>query len=1356
LAYYNVPVDQLTYLDPHDFDQGLVVDSAQRLSGLGAPNGYGATVWNNVAFADVYYQTRGKNGGLIADQLVPQGRPIPGAANFLIDTTNYLPTGDYDPTNVFGDDEYLWAGFYLSTVNGKTPTVNESEGRTDDTPAPATAIPTNDIGYAYSRVKSTATRPDETFYVNPDRGAWQTGTLYRENDRVQFGGSDYIALRTHTSRNTGVTEPAANSPPDATFWQLSTGPFVAQDHRNSPTSLVDRTAGTPNQDGLIKLRLTPEIVTSGSQASRWNPLEIVNGDFTDIGDLIGFDTRNVPGWSDFGSAPQFDPPEFPVDIIGHNATLNADQPGITHNRLYVPAEAERLVIDLKVTHFSGNDRFEVLLGNTVLVEEEPDLDDVSLFMIDADFVKHRYVIPASLQNQVHDLTLRLTDGGDGAFNAEVKLDNIRFEGYLFEVLAGDVSLIDLGQLLGGNSFALLPPNVLDAGQAIPAKTIDNAEANFADTGRLYFIPDFETDGSSFYFDDDNGAVGDEQLARIRFQVDFGAGLVEKTAVVRVVDGYSQTGDNSVILTGSVGESGINHKLDIYRVQQRLRYFNARGKNDAEVEADGIAGSITKEAIRIFQAATQEDGKGDPAQTTFFVDGRVDLGYRTIRWLNSPVAPFWGETRTALRNRIDFEDEGFGPSWSRRVLERAIADRPELMRISDAEEFGLLNLSEFPDNGPTFHSSPSNKGGNTIDWELDQAALTGPGTGTDPINFSVPFDVNQAALTGAERDVIQDVMAFVTAAQQVGVQVWRVNVGGTGGAPSYERIRESLTALGVPNVQAASGRDKYITVHLLPPQAEFELPQPLQDALLATLSALRDNGSAAILHQTLLQSIMPFVEQSIAESLDLEKMLDLGLHQPTASLFQTNTAPDLHDLQASLSEASVQEDNLLVELTDVQADVDRTGADPMLSLSFTLHGWQLNDINEGGNLPQNAEGSNDNVMNARSSASNLAVAVVLPLEIRIPLDYDAAVDPPTDVKVVPGAVSVQATSVNLRDYDASIGVMPVEVNQGPVVLDGKLELQFTEVDENGELTLEQLNDPFLNDAITATPTVNVLTGTLPIEHTLCSILTPGADPQLTISSLDIFNGLPAIVTSNADLSPLEIFNNLTNIDILGFLNSLTTTLRRISTGLDLPEGLPFVDDALSSLIDVGDMVGDLVNELTTGTDVFFENFQDLLDRLQVILGATAEELNLRCDTATNAVLLDLNLSREYDLPVPLDFGTSLGPLNVAASAEAELFANVEAKLTLGFDFNASTLTPAQYLATPLADLNGNTGVETGAGTDFEIVLPNSVIGFSDVAGELFSFMPASPDKDLYKEELNHLIVSDELKQEFANLGHTLSN
>ncbi len=1359
LAYFNVPVDHVTYLDPHDFDQGLVLDGAQRLDSHAQPASYGAAVWSNVEFADVYYQTRGSNGSSVADEIVPEGRPIPGAVNFFIDASNFLPTSNYEALNVFGDHRYIWEGFYLSTVNGDTPEANEAAEITEDTPAPATAIPTDDIGYAFSRVKNTEPRPDAVFYENTDRGAWTSGELYQEFDRVQFGGMDYIALRTHTARDSGVGEPAANQPPDATFWQLATGPFLEQDHTHSPRYIVDNLTGAPNMTGLLQNRLSVDLVTDASQRPRWNPLEIINGDFEQIGDLIGFQHRRLPGWSDFSTTPLFDPIDLAVDVDLMNATLNTDQPGLTHNWVYIPAEAERLAIDIKVTSFSGNDIFEVLLGDTVLVEEAPDTDDLDLTFINADFMTHRFVVPESMKDTVLNLTVRLNDGGDNAFNAAVAIDNIRFEGYLFEVLAGDVTLVDLGAIAGGSSFSLLPPTVHDAGQVFTAADLDPGESPFTNTGRVYFIPDFNTDGVTITFDDDDATAGNDDFATIRFEVDLGSGPVEKIAHVRVVDGYSTTGDSSVILTGSVGFSGDNHELEVYEVQQRLRYFNARGKNNAEVIADGVNGTVTQDAIRIFQAQTQEDGLGNPANTSFFIDGRVDVNFRTIRWLNSPYAPFWAEVREPLTNRIDFQDEGFAASWTRETIELAVSTRPELKRIGDFEEFGVNNLTEWPDNGPTTHPSPSNKGGNTIDWEIEQDALLGAGTGTDPIDFTLPFDIDQPAITQAERDVINDVMAFVVAAKAVGTQVDRVNIGGTGGQPTYARIRSVLSALGVPNVTNASDRHQFFSIHLRPPNGELILPQGVQDGLLAVLNSLRDNGASAILSQDLLQTTLPLVDMTVAESIDLETAIDMAIVQPVMNLFNTDAAPHIHSVQDVLEGLVVEHDNLRVELHNVHADIDSTNSEEAFLLRFELRALQLNDVNAGGDLPQNSGTGPQNILDPTAAATNFSVDLNFPLEIRVPVGFDPAADPESDIVLTPGNVMVDVASVNIRDFEASIGVMPIEVHHDPVALMGELMVSFAEMDASGQITLEQLNDPFLNDALSTTPISSMLEGVLPLQHTFCSFLTPGAAPELTISSADIFNGLPADVLANGDFSPLMVFESLSNVEVLSFLNSLSTTLDRLTAltedGDGLLQNIPFVGQTLTSLVDVGSMVTDLIDDLTNGTEIFFENFNQLIERLQIALGTTAEELNIRCDAATNAVLMDLNLEREFTVDVPLDFGASLGPLDVAADFNAELFALIDAKLTIGFDFNASDVTPAQFLATPLADMNGATGVDTVAGPDLEIVLPNAVFSFNDVVGELYEFMPDTLDTDLYKEELDNDLLSDDLKTEFSTAGHALT-
>ena len=770
LAYYNVPVDHVTYLDPHDFDQGLVVDTAQRLDSTGQPTGYGAVVWDNVEFADVYYQTRGINGPDISDALVPLGRPIPGAFNFLVDATNYLPPDDYDSLNIFGDHRYVWEGFYLATITGEQPQDNALQP-TADTPPPATPIPTGDLGYAFSRLVNPLSRPSATFYENPDRGAWQDDELYLQYDRVQHIGSEWVALRNHTSRDSGGGEPVNNqpgSPVSDNFWQLVDAPASDQDHTFSPNYIADAISGAPNFAGLLDHRLNDDLVTNSRQPSRWNPLEIVNGNFDDVGDLIGFNERSIPGWSNHLVTPDFDS-KLLLDVPKKTVTLSEFSPGLTHNLMYIPAEAEFLAIDLQVTKVSGNDQFQVMLDNEVLVEETP----VDLEVFDAEFRTRRFAIPEAFRNQTGNLTVRIYDGGDNDINAIVSIDNFRFEGYLFEVFAGDVTLIDLSSELVGTAFQILPPDILDAGRIIQPETLtpNPTGDDFLFSGEFFFVPDFDTDGNTITFDDDDGIFGNDAFATINFEVDLGDGLEQKVARIRVIDGYSKTGDAAIALTDSVGLNGVNNDIDVLRVQQRLRYLNFQGKHESIVEVDSISGSITEEAIRLFQAATQKDGRGNPVVNSDVVTGRVATNSSTERWLNSPLAPRWARVREALRNRVSVQDEGqdepFGASWALQTIERAVAARPELMRIGSAEELGLHNLSEYPDNGPNQHPSPAHKAGVSIDWDLEQATLV---EGTDPIDFSLPFQINQDALSLSERNVIRDIMAFVRAADAIGAGI----------------------------------------------------------------------------------------------------------------------------------------------------------------------------------------------------------------------------------------------------------------------------------------------------------------------------------------------------------------------------------------------------------------------------------------------------------------------------------------------------------------------------------------------------------------------------------------------------------
>ncbi|WP_406700164.1 SdrD B-like domain-containing protein [Singulisphaera sp. Ch08] len=121
MARFGINVDQETFLDPHDFDQGpdsaggvLAVDGLQGLATGGPQGGYGAVVWSNVEFADAYYQTTA----------TPSGRPIPGAFNSYLPGSSFISNlpGHQQPRAAYLESVVNTAvtnrGFALSRIAG--------------------------------------------------------------------------------------------------------------------------------------------------------------------------------------------------------------------------------------------------------------------------------------------------------------------------------------------------------------------------------------------------------------------------------------------------------------------------------------------------------------------------------------------------------------------------------------------------------------------------------------------------------------------------------------------------------------------------------------------------------------------------------------------------------------------------------------------------------------------------------------------------------------------------------------------------------------------------------------------------------------------------------------------------------------------------------------------------------------------------------------------------------------------------------------------------------------------------------------------------------------------------------------
>lgn len=342
LARYAVPVDQVTYLDLHEFDQPFLPDDPS-MTLLGEPAGYGATSWNNVAFTDTYYETRGTNASGRNQALVPRGRPIPGAYNLFLNDGAELPddgdgTMDQSPyTDLSGDHSYVWSGFYQGTVEQAVPTGQ---------PAPEGAVDLTTTGYNFSKL-----------------GLLEDDALDRPNP-VFFG-----------------------APP-------------AQDHAYSDRDYATET-GTPGFEVP-----DADAFTAAKYAPRWDRLTIFNGNFESAPqsppNILG-DDDYTPGWdthTDEGGGISETATESGNTFLVLTETGNNSGTSRTHNRMYVPHDVRGLEFDLWIPTLGTNDAVNVLLDDT-------SLGTFSTMTMTNAFATQFVSIPQNLRNDVLELTFRL-------------------------------------------------------------------------------------------------------------------------------------------------------------------------------------------------------------------------------------------------------------------------------------------------------------------------------------------------------------------------------------------------------------------------------------------------------------------------------------------------------------------------------------------------------------------------------------------------------------------------------------------------------------------------------------------------------------------------------------------------------------------------------------------------------------------------------------------------------------------------------------------------------------------------------------------------------------------------------------
>jgi peptidoglycan hydrolase-like protein with peptidoglycan-binding domain len=198
---------------------------------------------------------------------------------------------------------------------------------------------------------------------------------------------------------------------------------------------------------------------------------------------------------------------------------------------------------------------------------------------------------------------------------------------------------------------------------------------------------------------------------------------------------------AVTLTASVGAGGVNRPGDVREVQQRLRDLNFRGSDGALLDVDGIVGPLTISCIKLFQAAIDPQGDGDPASK----DGRVDVNGETNKWLNATNAPTWVKLvdPDGAGGQFDIyrgtaQPEVWGTSWAVNMIKEACRESAGTEIITAISTSNGTGSSQW-------HAT--HRSGMDIDVNIDAAGRV----------------VGSGALTVGEQRVIDDMKAFYAAA-----------------------------------------------------------------------------------------------------------------------------------------------------------------------------------------------------------------------------------------------------------------------------------------------------------------------------------------------------------------------------------------------------------------------------------------------------------------------------------------------------------------------------------------------------------------------------------------------------------------
>ncbi|MCP4707467.1 MAG: calcium-binding protein, partial [Planctomycetes bacterium] len=418
-------------------------------------------------------------------------------------------------------------------------------------------------------------------------------------------------------------------------------------------------------------------------------------------------------------------------------------------------------------------------------------------------------------------------------------------------------------------------------------------------------------------------------------------------------------------------------------------------------------------------------------------------------------------------------------------------------------------------------------------------------------------------------------------------------------------------------------------------------------------------------------VLPFVAQSIGQSLNPSDIFHTHLYQPISNYFASDATPTTGELVDVIKNLGGNFGNLNLNIDPSQV----TGG-----LSPGLLGDQLefNIVLEGIRIEESQldfSFSDESLRLQADAGATIDLTTNLGLDVTFGVELSEGLSNSDAFFTKFGNMSLSA-QIETSDLNCGLdfGFLGIQTQGGQIDLDASLSVSFNnpDVDAEEKITATELLGTTIEDLIAINPISATVTGSMPIHVDI---------PGLSISggTLVEISGNPFSETgvdsllNGSDASELNNFMRVGESNVAGVLDNVGGWLEQVSDSQVFNNNIPLIaGGSFNEMVDFGEafkqrVLDDLKSEL--GIPVF-SNAQELADHLATLLGVDLTSIDLKYNRYNNTLGYTINLNEllaNDQVPVSLDLDMS--PLgDVITNGIAQIQASGKVDFTILIDLS----------------------------------------------------------------------------------------